>query len=71
MGFSGTKNFLSSITIWGLIAVALPYLDQLHAYLSSLPEGTLPPKVSLAVQGLGTVLAFIGRSRASKPLSFK
>lgn len=66
-----SKSFIGSLTIWGLVGVAVPYLDQLHTYLSSLPEGTLPPKVSLGIQGLGWVLALVGRVRATQPLKFK
>jgi hypothetical protein len=64
-----TKGLLSSATIWGLIGIAVPYLDTLHAYLMSLPDGSLPPGVAIAIQGLGWILAFYGRTKATKRLS--
>lgn len=63
-----TKGYLSSVTMWGLIAVAVPYIDQAYQYLATLPEGTLPKGAAVAVQGLGLLLAMLGRRNATQKL---
>lgn len=64
------KNFLSSKTVWGLLTIAVPYLDSVYQYASNLPEGVIPPGAAVVVTGLGWLLALYGRTVANKPLSF-
>ena len=61
-------KLLKSKTIVGLLMVAIPYLDQLHQYLSALPEAAMPKEVALAVTGLGWLLALYGRLVARGPI---
>ena len=62
------SKYLSSKTVWGLIAIAVPYLDQVYQYANTLPEGVLPKNAQLVVGGLGWLLALYGRKVATGPL---
>ena len=62
------KSYLSSKTVWGLVGILIPYADQVYQYAEALPEGVLPKKAALVVQGLGWLLALYGRKVATKPL---
>ena len=64
-----TKSLLQSKTIWGLLAIAVPYVDHIYQYAANLPDGVLPQPVAIAVTGLGWLLAFYGRMTATKPIS--
>jgi len=57
-----------SKTILGLLAIAVPYLDQVYQYANNLPEGMLPKGAAVAVTGLGWLLAVYGRMVAKGPL---
>jgi hypothetical protein len=65
----GSKIALASKTLWGLVAIAVPYLDQVYAYAQQIPEGILPKPVSVAVTGLGLALAWYGRLKARLPIA--
>lgn len=62
------KSFLNSKTVWGLFAVAVPYLDSVYQYANSLPDGMLPQGAAVVVTGLGWLLAMYGRVVAKGPL---
>lgn len=62
------KKLLASKTVWGLLAIAVPYADQLVAYAANLPAGTLPKGAALAISGLGWLLALYGRLQAKQPI---
>lgn len=65
------KNWLHSKTVWGLIGIAVPYIDTVYQYANALPEGMLPKKAALVISGLGWVLATYGRVVANQPLTTK
>ena len=63
-----TKGHLTSMGMWGLGAIVLPWLDNAYALLENIPEGVLPQEVRLGIQLLGVVVAYIGRKKATKPI---
>lgn len=63
-----TQGHLTSMTVWGLVGVVLPWLDNAYALLENIPHGVLPEEARLGIQLLGVVLAYAGRKRATKPL---
>lgn len=60
------KPAIASGVLWGLVAVVVPWLDQLYSVASQIPVTVLPPNVSLIVQGLGVALAAYSRLRGSQ-----
>lgn len=65
-----TKPAIKSSVLWGLAAIAVPYITQACQYLGTLPAGTLPLPVAYAIAGVGWVTAAYGRLYGSnKPIS--
>lgn len=62
------KSWLKSKTVWGLVGVLVPYVDQVYQYAMQLPEGVLPKQAALVLGGVGWLLALYGRKNATVPL---
>ncbi len=68
MAFTEIKGWLASRTIWGLIAIAIPLLQQIYEFLLQVPEGLLPKEAQIIIQALGVILAAYGRYKAKKEI---
>lgn len=65
----GTKLFLQSKTIWGLILLSIAYgLQKLHV-LNPITYGEIYDQISILAYGIGLVLTAIGRIYATKKIT--
>ncbi len=65
-----TKPAVQSQVLWGLAAIAVPFLTDICTYLGGLPSGSLPAPIAYGVTALGWFLALYGRFYGSnKPIS--
>lgn len=64
----GSKGLLKSMSVWGGVMSIVPFIDTVHQWILSLPDGVLPPTVKWVGVGLGSVLSLVGRLRADKTI---